>query len=129
MKAQPEINPKVTLPPPDNISLKQARAFEEQERYSEAIQKYEDPLRRYPAAAEAQAISDRLLTLRQFQGSVTAANVAMERRRFGIARQNYKQALRLRPDSELAKLGLIEAESRINFRSVRERLKRNLLKK
>jgi serine/threonine protein kinase len=112
-KLQPDINPKVTLPPPDNIFLKQARAFEVQERYREAIQKYEDHLRRYPTAAEAEVISDKLATLRQFQGLVAAANVAMERKRFGVARQNYKEALRLRPDSDLAKSGLIEAESRI----------------
>jgi serine/threonine protein kinase len=110
---QSNIKPQVTLPSPDSISLTQARAFEQLEHYPEAIRKYEDHLRSHPGAAEAEAVSDKLVTLRRFQDLMTAAKVAMESGRFGVARQNYKKALSLRPDSDLAKSGLTESESRI----------------
>ncbi len=117
---------KPVMPAPDNALLKQARAAEQRESYPEAIQKYEDFLRRYPTASEARSIADKLVLLRQFQGLMTAAKTAMEMRRFGVARQNYTEALKLRPESETAKAGLTEAESRIRVSPINQRQVRPL---
>ena len=97
--------------PADSSFLTQARSLEARERYPEAIQKYEEYLRRNPNAADAALISGYLATLRQFQGLMTAGSTALENGRFAEARQNLAEALRLRPESQLAKSGLARCEA------------------
>lgn len=97
----------------DNSALKRARQFEQDERYAEAIQNYEEYLRRNPIAPDARIVSDSLVALRQFQGLMTAANTAMEMRRYPAARLQYTEALKLRPTSAAARAGLTEAEAKL----------------
>ncbi len=111
--AQIDVKSKAALPAPDNSALNRARAFEEQERYPEAIREYEEHLRRNPTAANARLVSDKLITLKQFQGLIAAASVAMENKKFVVARQNYIEALKLLPESQLAKAGLAETKAGI----------------
>jgi serine/threonine protein kinase len=117
--ADTNARPKIIASAVDTSLLRQAHAFEQNERYPEAIERYEEHLRRYPTADDAKLISDKLVILRQFQGLIALASEAMENKRFGIARQNYQDALKLMPASELAKSGLSEAITGVD--SVRTR--------
>jgi hypothetical protein len=90
-----------------------ARDFEQREHYSEAILEYERHQRLNPAAASTKLISDRLITLRRFQGLIAAAGAAFENNNLAAARQHYSEALKIIPESQLAKSGLTETEARI----------------
>ncbi|MBK9706307.1 MAG: serine/threonine protein kinase [Acidobacteria bacterium] len=99
----------------DSGILKQARSLEGQEQYSDAIRKYEEHQRRNPNASDSRIIADKIASLRQFQGLMTAAQVAMDVQKYMLARQNYTEALKLQPESGLARSGLKEAEARLSF--------------
>lgn len=99
-------------PAGDSSALRQARQSEENELYPQAIRQYETYLRRNPTAPDAQMVAETLVNLRQLQGLLVAAQSAMETRKYGLARQNYTEALKLRPDSKLARNGLSEVDAK-----------------
>ncbi|MBK9313296.1 MAG: serine/threonine protein kinase [Acidobacteria bacterium] len=98
----------------DTVPLSQAREAEAREDYSEAISRYEVFLRLNPTAPETRSVADRLVTLRQFQGLMTSAQTAIESRKYLIARQQLTEALKLIPESELARNGLVEVDRKIS---------------
>jgi len=106
---KPKPSPSLT----ENSALRQARALEQQERYDEAIKVYEDYLARNPGAADAGLVNDKIVELKKFQGLMAAARVAMNAGRYGLARQQYIQALQLRSTSQSAQNGLAEVEAKI----------------
>ncbi len=95
-------------------SLPQAREAEGREQYTEAIRFYEDFLQRNPTAPENAQITDRLVTLRQFQGLLTSARIAVESRKLLIARQQLTEALKLIPESGIARSGLAQVDRLIS---------------
>jgi serine/threonine-protein kinase len=113
------VKPKPSPPLAENNALRQARALEQQERYDEAIKVYEDYLAQNPGAADAGLVNDKIAELKKFQGLMTAARVAMNMERYGVARQQYIRALQLRSTSQLARNGLAEVEAKIPKTPVR----------
>jgi len=94
--------------------LPQAREAEGREEYAEAIRFYEDFLQRNPTAPESAQITDRLVTLRQFQGLLTSARIAVESRKLLIARQQLTEALKLIPESGIARSGMAQVDRLIS---------------
>lgn len=106
-------------PSGDPSALKQAQSLEKQQRYADAIQKYQDYLVRHPTAADAKLATDKLIELRQYDAMIRAANGAMQRRKFVAARNIFAEALKLRPESEAAQAGLAEAQSKMDSQPFR----------
>jgi serine/threonine protein kinase len=110
--------PRSTPAPADKPVFKQAQAFEEQERYDDAIRVYENYLARNPNAADADVVSSRLGELKELQASLLAAESAMNSRIYPVARKHYFRALELRPSSQRAKQGLAEADAKLAGRAM-----------
>lgn len=101
----------------NNSALLQARTYEQLERYPDAIMKFEEYLRQGPERSEARLIWEKLNTLRQFQKSIASADQAMEKKAFKNAIDHYLEALKLLPDSALARAGFVEAKSKVAGKS------------
>lgn len=112
--ARPDNPATAAGPSGDPSALKQAQSLEKQQRYADAIQKYQDYLVRNPTAADAKLATDKLIELRQYDAMIRAADGAMRRRKFVAARNIYAEALKIRPESEAAQAGLAEAQSKMD---------------
>lgn len=119
---EPDASPTESPQPPeqtgaqiDRSSLIAARRAEGEGDYRRAIPAYEDYLRQNPTAIGSQRIADRLVTLRQYQGLITAAESAIANRRLIIARRQLSEALRLVPESAPAAERLAEVEKMIEM--------------
>src|SRR5262245_48846082 len=99
--------------PVEKMNYKLAQSLEQQERYDDAANIYEDYLTRNPNAPDAGVVGSYLNGLRQMQGALNAAESAMNARMYPLARKHYQRALTLRPDSQRAKAGLDEATAKI----------------
>jgi serine/threonine protein kinase len=113
--ATPRPAPKGKLPVPPNpaggevTAFKQARVFERQERYGEAIKVFEEYLAGNPAAPDSGAVMMRLGQLKTVQGNLVSADAAMNAGNYQLAARQYGEALRLQPGSQRAKDGLTQA--------------------
>jgi tetratricopeptide (TPR) repeat protein len=94
-----------------NYSL--ANNLEQQERYIEAAEIYQDYLTRNPNAPDANKVSSYMSWLRRVQAALDAGDSAMKARRYIQAIKLYERALTLRPESQRAKAGLQEAGTEI----------------
>ena len=108
------LNSEASLRVINNSVLLQARTYEQLERYPDAIMKFEEYLRQGPDRSEARLIWEKLNTLRQFQKSIASADQAMEKKAFKNAIDHYLEALKLLPDSALARAGFVEAKSKVS---------------
>jgi len=109
----PTTTAKPTPTPVEKMNYKLAQSLEQQERYDDAANVYEDYLARNPNAPDAGVVGSYLDGLRRVQGALNAAESAMNARMYPLARKHYQRALTLRPDSQRAKAGLGEAEAKI----------------
>jgi tetratricopeptide (TPR) repeat protein len=109
--------------PVEKMNYKLAQSLEQQERYDDAANVYEDYLSRNPNAPDAGVVTSYLDGLRKMQGALNAAESAMNARMYPLARKHYQRALTLRPDSQRAKAGLEDAEAKIK-NSLPQRIKR-----
>ncbi|HZS09105.1 MAG TPA: protein kinase [Blastocatellia bacterium] len=100
-------------PAEEDAGLKQARAWEESENYREAIALYESYRNKHPDAPDAQATFERSQSLKKLTGLLASADLAMKQQDYAAAQRDYEEALRLRPDSKLAKLGAEEARKKL----------------
>jgi hypothetical protein len=114
---------KPTPRPVEKMNYKLAQSLEQQERYDDAANVYEDYLSRNPNAPDSGVVSSYLEGLRKMQGALNAAESAMNARMYPLARKHYQRALTLRPDSQRAKAGLDDAEAKIKG-SLPSRIKR-----
>jgi tetratricopeptide (TPR) repeat protein len=114
---------KPTPKPVEKMNYKLAQSLEQEERYDDAANVYEDYLARNPNAPDAGVVGSYLDGLRRMQGALNAAQSAMNARMYPLARKHYQRALTLRPDSQRAKAGLDEAEAKIK-NSLPQRIKR-----
>src|SRR5262245_3008738 len=114
---------KPTPKPVEKMNYKLAQSLEQQERYDDAANVYEDYLSRNPNAPDAGVVTSYLDGLRKMQGALNAAESAMNARMYPLARKHYQRALTLRPDSQRAKAGLDDAEAKIKS-SLPQRIKR-----
>jgi serine/threonine protein kinase len=108
--ATPESQP---TPATDDTSagrgmLNRARAYEQQERYNQAVTLYKEYLQSYPGAADAKEVAEHLAQLKQFEQLLGGAEMAMRRQNYRQAHQRYKMALELKPESRRAQAGLKE---------------------
>jgi cytochrome c-type biogenesis protein CcmH/NrfG len=102
----------VTVAPEDE-RLRQARQAEQDERYAEAIKLYREYVDANPKAADAVTISTHVSELKDFAGRLQMARVWMDQKDFAEARKDYAAALKLRPDSKVAREGLAKADARL----------------
>jgi len=93
--------------------LSKAREADQNGRFSEALQLYDDYLRIGPLATESRDVAIYVTKLRSFIESLETAKQAFERGDYRRARASYAEALRLRPYSGFAKAGLEDAEARL----------------
>jgi tetratricopeptide (TPR) repeat protein len=105
--------PPPTPPPVEKMNYRLAQSLEQQERYDEAGRVYEDYLARNPNAPDANVVTSYRDGLRRMQQALNAGDSAMNARMYPLARKHYLRALTMRPDSQRAKSGLEEAETRI----------------
>ncbi|HEV2667226.1 MAG TPA: tetratricopeptide repeat protein, partial [Blastocatellia bacterium] len=104
---------KPTPTPVEKMNYKLAQSLEQQERYADAANVYEDYLIRNPNAPDANVVTPYRDGLRKMQDALTAAESAMNARMYPLARKHYQRALALRPESQRAKAGMDEAEAKI----------------
>ncbi|MBX3277619.1 MAG: protein kinase [Acidobacteria bacterium] len=113
----------VTSAPPvmeearENAALKAARDAEQEERYPAAIRLFEEYMRANPEAPDYPAVRNHVADLKKFNGLLAIAKTFMEKGDYVEARKDYAEALRLRPDSKLARDGLAAAEAALKPRS------------
>jgi thioredoxin-like negative regulator of GroEL len=98
---------------PEDERLRQARQAEQDERYGEAIKLYREYVDANPKAADAVTISTHVSELKDFAGRLQMARVWMDQKDFAEARKDYAAALKLRPDSKVAREGLARADARL----------------
>jgi serine/threonine-protein kinase len=103
---------RATVSPELERLLGRAQEQEKEERYTEAITLYNEYLRGTPSEADAAEVSARVAQLKRFQGLLTVAKLELDRGDYEAARSAYDEALKLRPDSQLARTGFEEAQSR-----------------
>ncbi|MGH9841247.1 MAG: protein kinase domain-containing protein [Blastocatellia bacterium] len=94
-------------------AFKQARVFEQQEHYGDAIKIFEDYLLRNPKASDTGAIMLRLGQLKQVQANLVSAEAAMNAAKYQLAARQYGESLRLQPGSQRAKEGLSQALAKV----------------
>jgi serine/threonine-protein kinase len=100
--------------PSENPQLQQARAMEQDERYVEAIKLLDEYLKNNPPAADAATVSARVAALRKVQGLLAVAELGMNQKDYAAAERDFSEALKLRPESRRAQVGLAEAKARLS---------------
>src|SRR5207237_806429 len=103
--------------PVESETLKNAREYEQQERYSEAVNTYEQYVQMHPRAADTSTVSDRIAQLKKFKEQLADARAAMDQQDYLRAAQQYKMALELRPESQVAREGFQDAKTRAALRA------------
>jgi len=105
--------PQAVVDTAENPQLKSAREAEQQERYTDAIRLYDEYLPANQSAPDYPAVRNHLAEVKKFNGHLAIARTFMDKGDFGEARKDYAEALKLRPDSKLARDGLAAAEARL----------------
>ena len=100
--------------PSEPAQLQQARALEQDELYVEAVKLLDEYLKNNPQAADAAAISARIAELKKFQGLLAVAELEMNQKDYAAAERDFSEALKLRPNSHRAQIGLAEAKARLS---------------
>lgn len=90
--------------------LAAAREADQNGRFAQAVQLYEEYLAMGAVATESRDVAPYVEKLRNFIGHLEAARLALERRELAAARSGYLEALKLRPSSGFARAGLAEVE-------------------
>jgi serine/threonine protein kinase len=92
--------------------LVQAKALEDQEQYDEAIAKYSEFQRTNPASAESGLAISRINILSNVKRLLAEAQAAMQAGRYVAARERYRTAMQLKPNSHTARAGFLEARAK-----------------
>jgi len=95
----------------EDARLKQGQEAEKNERYLDAIRHYSEYSKENAQAADAAAITTHINKLIKLNGLLITADFEMSRRDYAKAKQDYSDALNLRPESNRAQAGLAKAES------------------
>ncbi|MGE0886378.1 MAG: protein kinase [Blastocatellales bacterium] len=107
----PVPTPEINLP----VSgiLNQAKALEDREQYAEAIAKYREFQSSNPGSAEAELVNSKLLVLNGIRQLLADAEADMNSKRYLAARERYRNVLRVKPESQIARTGLAEASAKM----------------
>lgn len=100
--------------PSEPAQLQQARALEQDELYVEAVKLLDEYLKNNPQAADAAVISARIAELKKIQGLLAVAELGMSQKDYAAAERDFSEALKLRPDSRRAQVGLAEAKAHLS---------------
>jgi len=92
--------------------LAQAKALEDQEQYDEAIAKYSEFQRTNPASAESGLAISRINILSNVKRLLAEAQTAMRAGHYVVARERYRAAMQLNPNSQTARAGFLEARAK-----------------
>lgn len=94
-------------------AFRQARMFEQQEQYSDAIGVLQQYLIANPTAPDKAAVEARISELRAVDAALVSADAAMNAGKYELSARGYTAAIRLRPESKRARTGLEQALSKI----------------
>ncbi len=113
--ATPDAAPTPVITSVANVSdiLNQAKAYEDRELYAEAIAKYREFQNGNPGSAEADLVNSKLLVLNGIRQLLADAQTDMKAKRYLSARERYRNVLRVKPESQIARAGLAEANAKI----------------
>lgn len=115
--ATPDIAPTPVPTPEINLAvsgiLNQAKALEDREQYAEAIAKYREFQSSNPGSAEAELVNSKLLVLNGIRQLLADAQTDMNAKRYLAARERYRNVLRVKPESQIARTGLAEASAKM----------------
>lgn len=106
--------PPASVAPPRNANdlLLQARALEDNEQYAEAIAKYSEYQRNNSDSVESGLAISRINILSNVRRLLAEAQADMQSGRYVAAREKYRTAMRLKPNSQTARAGFDEARSK-----------------
>lgn len=104
----PSPSPSATIAQIDE-RLTRAREAEESERYADAIRLYEE----YLKANSDASLTNKLAQLKALNGHLRIAETWMSQGDYAEARKDFDAALKIRPESKLAKTGLERAEAKL----------------
>ncbi len=93
--------------------LNQAKALEDREQYAEAIAKYQEYQQINPNSAESSLVNSKLTILTTIHRSLSEAKSDLDAKRYPLAREKYRRALALKPDSSIARAGMAEAQAKL----------------
>jgi serine/threonine protein kinase len=96
--------------------LAAARDADQNGRFAQAVQLYEEYLQMGEVATESRDVTLYVEKLKSFMGHLEAARLAFERQDLAAARLGYVEALKLRPFSGFARAGLTEVEELLKAR-------------
>ncbi len=113
LTATPTAGTSPVAAPSENAQLQQAQAKEQDELYVEAIKLLDDYLKRNPQAADAATIAARITELKKIQGALALAELGLNQKDYAAAERDFSEALKLRPESRRAQIGLSEAKARM----------------
>ncbi len=91
-----------------------AQTLETREQYDNAIQAYEKILFESTDAKERDSLTKKIVDLRTFQRLMEAARISERSDRLMAARQRYLEALRIKPDSKIARTCLAEVDQKLS---------------
>ncbi len=109
----PPSTPKAMSAPGDLLA--QARVLEDNDKYTEAIAKYGEYQRSNPGFVNEEKASNRINFLNNVRRLLAEAQADMQAGRYIVAREKYKNALRLKPISQAARAGFEEAQSKAPY--------------
>lgn len=89
--------------------LTRAREAEESERYADAIRLYEEYLKTNSDAS----LTEKVAQLKAFNGHLRIAETWMSQGDYAEARKDFDAALKIRPESKVAKAGLERAQAKL----------------
>ncbi|MEP7270391.1 MAG: protein kinase [Acidobacteriota bacterium] len=116
-EAPAQVEPRVTasqaIVVAEDSRLRGARQAEQAERYPEAIRMYEEYVRTSPQAADVATVSKTVAELKSFNGHLQMAKVWMDQGDFNEAKKDFAAAVKVRPDSVIAKAGLAQADAKL----------------
>lgn len=113
----PDITPAPAPTPEINLAvsgiLNQAKALEDREQYAEAVAKYREFQSNNTGSAEAELVNSKLLVLNGIRQLLADAQADMNAKRYLAARERYRNVLRVKPESQIARTGLAEASAKM----------------
>jgi tetratricopeptide (TPR) repeat protein len=95
------------------MTARLARKAEEAEQYADAIKIYEDYLKANAQAPDHATLSERVTQLKALNGHLRIAETWLSQGDYAEARKDFDAALKIRPESKLAKAGLERADAGI----------------
>jgi len=112
---QPTIETTAPATPDPEVAayLQQARDADREGKFNTAINLYDAYLRIAPDSADTASVRDQVDKLRKFVSHLNAARWAFNRQDYKTARNNYSEALKLRPYSRLVQNGIAECDARL----------------